>query len=87
MRLRTIVARNVRAARRARSHSQLMLANKARVSMSYISMLEREKRSPALSTLDAIAEALGVAATDFFGEAPSFGRRPAGGMQTASGRS
>lgn len=40
--------------------SQLELASRAGISVSYVSMLERGQRSPPLQTIDALAGALGV---------------------------
>ncbi len=53
-------AANLRSLRTRRKLSQEVLAGKAGLSISYISMLEREQRSPPLDTLEAIAKALGV---------------------------
>ena len=54
------VSQNLRRARARRKLSQSALAEKAGLAVSYISMLERGKRSPPLDTLDALATALGV---------------------------
>ena len=40
--------------------SQQAVAKKARVSVSYVSMLERGERTPPLETLEVLAKALGV---------------------------
>ncbi len=60
MSLSQIVAQNFRMVRKKRKLSQLDVAKKARVSVSYVSMLERGQRTPPLITLEAIAKALGV---------------------------
>lgn len=60
MSLATAVAKNLKRARLARKLSQESLAAKAGISVSYISMLEREQRSPPLDTLEQLAAALGV---------------------------
>lgn len=62
MSLRQIAAKNLRALRAQRGLSQEALAEKSRLSVSYISMLERGQRIPPLDTLDALAKALGVSA-------------------------
>ena len=61
MALSDIVARNIRLVRRQENLSQEALAKKARISVSYVSMLERGARVPPLDTLEVIAKALGVA--------------------------
>lgn len=47
-------------ARTKRKLSQAALAERAGISVSYLSMLERSKRDPALSTLKKVANALGM---------------------------
>ena len=47
-------------ARTKRKLSQAALAERAEISVSYLSMLERSKRDPALSTLKRVANALGM---------------------------
>ena len=58
--LEQIVAENLRAVRKEQKLSQEVLAKKARVSVSYVSMLERGERSPPLDTLEVLARALRV---------------------------
>ena len=53
-------AANLKSERLRRKLSQETLAGKARLSVSYISMLERGQRSPPLDTLEALAKALNV---------------------------
>ena len=60
MSLAQIVCRNLRVVRTQQKLSQAALAKKARLSVSYISMLERGMRVPPLDTLEALAKALGV---------------------------
>jgi transcriptional regulator with XRE-family HTH domain len=60
MSLSNVVAQNLRAVRAQQKLSQQVVAKKARVSVSYISMLERGERTPPLETLEALAKALGV---------------------------
>ncbi len=60
MSLTNTVAQNLRAVRAQQNLSQQVVAKKARVSVSYISMLERGERTPPLETLETLAKALGV---------------------------
>jgi transcriptional regulator with XRE-family HTH domain len=60
MALAQIVAENLRAVRAKRELSQQEVAQKAKISVSYVSMLERGERTPPLETLEILAKALGV---------------------------
>jgi transcriptional regulator with XRE-family HTH domain len=60
MPLLATVAQNLREIRAQKNLSQQVVAQKAKISVSYVSMLERAQRSPPLETLEAIAKALGV---------------------------
>ncbi len=60
MALGKIVAQNLRTLRAHRKLSQQAVARKARVSVSYVSMLERGERTPPLETLEVLAKALDV---------------------------
>ncbi|HET8734772.1 MAG TPA: helix-turn-helix transcriptional regulator [Anaeromyxobacteraceae bacterium] len=53
-------AQNLKSERLRRKLSQEILAKKAGLSVSYISMLERGQRSPPLDTLEALSKALAV---------------------------
>jgi ribosome-binding protein aMBF1 (putative translation factor) len=66
MSLADIVAQNLLAARTQRNLSQQAVAQKAKLSVSYISMLERGARTPPLETLEVLAKALGVKPLDLF---------------------
>lgn len=68
------VAKNLHDARKQRRFSQETLATRAKVSISYISMLEREQRTPPLATLESLAKALSVSPLDLLREKA----RPAG---------
>ncbi len=59
-RLDATAARVIRALRLEANLSQDALAGRAGLHRTYISLLERGRRSPTLNTLDAIAKALGV---------------------------
>ncbi len=67
MSLASIVAENLRAARAERSLSQQDVARKAKVSVSYVSMLERGERTPPLATLEVLAKALATSPLDLLG--------------------
>jgi transcriptional regulator with XRE-family HTH domain len=54
---------NLKSERLRRKLSQESLAAKARLSVSYISMLERGQRAPPLDTLESLAKALAVPPT------------------------
>ncbi len=56
-------AANLKSERLRKKLSQEALASKAGLSVSYISMLEREQRTPPLDTLESLARALGVSPT------------------------
>ena len=58
------VSRNILATREAKKLTQVALAKKAKLSVSYVSMLERGLRAPPLETLEALAKALGVPPLD-----------------------
>jgi len=62
--LAATVAHNLKAYRLKRKLSQDALATKAGISVSYVSMLEREQRSPPLDTLESLAKVFGVPARD-----------------------
>ncbi len=73
------VAPNILAAREAKKLTQVALAKKSKLSVSYVSMLERGERVPPLDTLEALAHALGVPPLDLLqrpaGKAARRGRR------------
>jgi transcriptional regulator with XRE-family HTH domain len=75
MRLGTIVAQNLRVVRSQQNLSQQIVAKKARVSVSYVSMLERGERTPPLETLEVLAKALGVSPLYLLQELSSERRR------------
>ena len=60
MSLNEIVCRNLRVLRRRRKFTQAKLAKRAKVSISYVSMIERAERSPPLETVERLAKALAV---------------------------
>ena len=70
MTLGQLVADNLRAVRLQKKLSQESLAQKAGLSVSYVSMLERGQRSPPLDTLEALAKGLGVSPLALLQELP-----------------
>jgi transcriptional regulator with XRE-family HTH domain len=60
MKLREIVARNLRRMRRGRELSQEELALRAGFDRNYVGMLERCENSPTVDTLERLAQALNV---------------------------
>lgn len=60
---------NLKRTRSRKKWSQETLAQEAHLSVSYVSMLERSRRTPPLDTLEQIAAALGVKATDLLKQA------------------
>lgn len=75
MTLSNIVSQNLRAVRAQQKLSQENVAKKARMSVSYISMLERGERTPPLDTLEVLAKALGVSPLYLLQELASDRRR------------
>ena len=61
------VASRLRELREARGISMRTLAAKSGLSPNALSMIERSKTSPSVSTLYKLADALGVSITAFFG--------------------
>jgi transcriptional regulator with XRE-family HTH domain len=58
--LRAILSGNVRAFRKQHGYSQEQLADLCELHRTYIGSVEREERNVSLSTLEVLAEALGV---------------------------
>lgn len=73
-------ALNLTRIRNDKKTTQQELATKSGLSVSYISMLEREQRTPPLDTLEAVGKALGVDPVSLLEDAPkvakSKGRPP-----------
>ena len=62
---REIVARNLRLHRNARNLSQEELAHQAGLYRNYIGMIEREKNSPTIDTLEKLAKVLKIDPMEF----------------------
>lgn len=60
MKLRRIVARNIRRLRLERGLSQEELADVARLNRNYVGMIEREENAPTVDVLESLANALEV---------------------------
>jgi transcriptional regulator with XRE-family HTH domain len=60
MRLRSVVARNLRLLRQASGLTQEQLADLAGLDRNYVGKLEREENAPTVDTLEAIALALQI---------------------------
>lgn len=58
--LRAILAENLRQFRKTQGYSQEELANRCELHRTYIGSVEREERNVSLSTLEVLAQALGV---------------------------
>src|SRR5215207_11626140 len=61
------IGERLRALREERNISMRALAAKSGLSANALSMIERGKASPSVSTLYKLAEALGISITSFFG--------------------
>jgi transcriptional regulator with XRE-family HTH domain len=72
------VGRRIRQLRTSRSGrmTQEDLSERARISVSFLSMIERGERSPHLETLASIAQALGVRIADLFSDGDDHGIEP-----------
>jgi transcriptional regulator with XRE-family HTH domain len=66
MKLRAIVARNLRILRKQKGLSQEELADSAGINRNYVGQIEREEKSPTVDILEKLAIALEVGAVDFF---------------------
>lgn len=60
MKLRRLVAKNLRRLRRNGGLTQEELADRASLNRNYIGMIEREENSPTVDALEQIADALGI---------------------------
>ncbi len=66
MRLREIVARNLRRLRRAKGLSQEELADRAEIDRNYVGMLEREQHAATIDMLEKLAIVLEIDPVAFF---------------------
>ncbi|MGE0678901.1 helix-turn-helix domain-containing protein [Pseudolabrys sp.] len=66
MRLREVVARNLRRLRQAKGLSQEELADRADINRNYVGMLEREQHAATIDMLEKLAEVLETDPVEFF---------------------
>ena len=66
MRLREIVARNLRRLRHAKGLSQEELADRAEINRNYVGMLEREQHAATIDMLEKLAIVLDIDPVGFF---------------------
>lgn len=66
MRLREIVARNLRRLRHAKGLSQEELADRAEINRNYVGMLEREQHAATIDMLEKLAIVLDIDPVAFF---------------------
>jgi transcriptional regulator with XRE-family HTH domain len=61
MKLRAVVARNLRVLRKQKGFTQEVLADSAGINRNYVGQIEREEKSPTVDVLEKISTALQVA--------------------------
>jgi transcriptional regulator with XRE-family HTH domain len=66
MRLRGVVARNLRRLRQSKGLSQEELAARAEINRNYVSLLERQENAASVDMLEKLADVLGVDPAEFF---------------------
>jgi transcriptional regulator with XRE-family HTH domain len=66
MKLKAVVARNLRVLRKQKGFTQEELADSAGINRNYVGQIEREEKSPTVDTLEKLANALKANAVDFF---------------------
>jgi transcriptional regulator with XRE-family HTH domain len=66
MKLRRVVARNLRRLRRERGLSQEELAARAGLNRNYVGMVEREENAATVDVLEQLARALNIDAIELF---------------------
>jgi transcriptional regulator with XRE-family HTH domain len=66
MKLRAIVAKNLRIMRKKKGLSQEELACHAGINRNYVGQIEREEKSPTVDILEKLAIALEIRAVNFF---------------------
>ena len=64
MKIREVLALNVRKSRRAKGLSQEELAHRAKIDRTYISAIERSVHAASIDVVDRLARELGVEAAD-----------------------
>jgi transcriptional regulator with XRE-family HTH domain len=67
MKLRAIVARNLRILRKQKGLSQEELAFQAGINRNYVGQIEREEKSPTVDTIEKLANTLDIDPVSFLG--------------------
>ena len=70
MKLRQVVARNLRILRKQKRLSQEELAFQAGINRNYVGQIEREEKSPTVDVVEKLANSLTVKAEDLFVKHP-----------------
>ena len=70
MKLRQVVAKNLRKLRGERGLAQEELADRAGLNRNYVGMIEREENAPTVDTLEDLARALDVSVIDLVRNGP-----------------
>jgi transcriptional regulator with XRE-family HTH domain len=60
MKLRAVVAKNLRILRRQRGLTQEILADSASINRNYVGQIEREEKSPTIDVIEKLAKSLEV---------------------------
>jgi transcriptional regulator with XRE-family HTH domain len=60
MKLRAVVARNLRLLRKQKGFTQEELAFRAGINRNYVGQIEREEKSPTVDIVEAISNSLGI---------------------------
>jgi transcriptional regulator with XRE-family HTH domain len=66
MKLRAIVARNLRILRKQKGLSQEELAFQAGINRNYVGQIEREEKSPTIDVIEKLSVSLGVVPSTLF---------------------
>jgi transcriptional regulator with XRE-family HTH domain len=66
MKLRAILARNLRVLRKQKGLTQEELAHQAGINRNYVGQIEREEKSPTVDIVEKLANSLAVKAEDLF---------------------
>jgi len=75
MKLRAVVARNLRVLRKQRGFTQEELADRAGINRNYVGQIEREEKSPTVDVVEKLARSLEVRPIYLFGDAAHFRRQ------------
>jgi transcriptional regulator with XRE-family HTH domain len=70
MKLRAIVARNLRVLRKQKGLSQEELAHQAGINRNYVGQIEREEKSPTVDMIEKLATALDIEPIKMFSKTP-----------------